>query len=373
MAYTSASGLYVKMTSSMMESSSALPTSNTSNIVMLYCHGILGVFTIIANAFVIATYARSKTVRAVVVNVYIFYLAIADFLVGLFILLATFIWGMLSYPEFPTLVCHSWTVIKHFAILMSALVIILLSFDRYLLVVNPLRYQTSLTIGKIHKIVIAVGVVCFTYCIFMYALSFLFVVPPSPSDEINFHVCIPYQETKVSYLVLVSFIDFVLPFSVLVMVNVAFFWKLVHKMKDISNLNTVPAQSLQKMGSTEVNVDPTFPEKIDNLTKIEKEIKPSHPTKALLVQEKAKLRRIAKKLTTYVLVFLICWLPFEVASCLPACGVTVLPSVINVTGLLISSNSLINPLLYAVFQQRYRKICFQCTYFSMCHGSKTSS
>lgn len=71
--------------------------------------------------------------------------------------------------------------------------------------------------------------------------------------------------------------------------------------------------------------------------------------------ENARLRRIATKLMTYVMIFLICWFPFALTRCLTLLGFPVPALILQITTPMLLANSIINPLLYAVFQRRYRK------------------
>ncbi|PIK50689.1 hypothetical protein BSL78_12422 [Apostichopus japonicus] len=74
-------------------------------------------------------------------------------------------------------------------------------------------------------------------------------------------------------------------------------------------------------------------------------------------EEMAKLRKIAIKLATYVSVFIICWTPLEVISCLSLLGVSAPGQLYNAAAIILSLNSLINPLMYQVFQKRHKKAC----------------
>lgn len=395
--------------------------------ITVYLHGVLGVAVMVTNILVVVTHVRYKKTRTKNMDIYVLYLAVADFLVGLFILFLSFIWGILSFPGLPRLVCHIWSILKQFSIVFSALIIILLSYDRLLLVMNPFRYHRKQRSIRIHALILTSGLLCLTYCTTIYFASFLFVVQEEYRG-LNFHICIPEIITNASYLVIVSVLLFFIPFTVLVSINVAFFWKLVENIQAISKMQrrgsrrcfeqrlTVvgdkQSETSNEINKIQENVRETMEEgdvvhiyrsagqqaKLvsleENKDSIERHtleinvpnlnVRPTQRSsmncneytirgdtcnpvntgsrredkdifKENRKNENAKLRHIAKKLSIYVGIFLLCWLPFEVSSCLPIFGIAVPHSVINITGLILLFNSLLNPIIYAAFKKNASK------------------
>lgn len=442
-----------------------------TDTVTLVLYGILGVVVIIMNISVTATYIGRKKIRKHRVNAYAFYLAIADLFVGIFVLFFSSLWGILAFPELPPIVCHIWSIVKQFSILYSALIIILLSYDRFQLVTSPLKYHSKQTSSRIHRLVLVTGMLCLIYCTAVYIISFCFFGPVDGNDGVLLQLCISVVITNSIYTVILHTIDFVIPFVVLVVINVAFYWKLVAKMHHMSNIQLKerrPSRRQNKSKGDEYGDsanDPTnkkqllevshkTPPEVDTLhvqskskqtkqtatsrkaidvttqetehfagvahfanevvVRYEKEANlailepPSKDVSAgsghvvrvedfvydsqnemnthnvkdyrqkdqntehiqigvieeARRKENMKLRRIAHKLASYVGVFLICSLPFEIASSLLVFGIEVPKAILNITSYMLLLNSVINPLLYGVFA-RFCDInsCFRaCTH-----------
>lgn len=434
--------------------------ADTAETILLYLQGLLGIAIIITNLFVLVTHISKKKTSHKNVDIYVFYLAIADCLVGLFILFLTFIWGILSFPDVPRMICHIWVIMQHFSILFSALVIILLSYDRLKLVRTPLIYHRKQTHARIHSYVLWSGSVCFLYCLAIYSVYLLFP-DDTANGAIDVEICIPELLKNGTYLAIVSILDFFIPFTVLLFINIGFYWKLVGSIQVMSNMQQQqqqqhrvtysPGNQLSNdvdyhLQSEDVNVSHADTEQVkpsenarrqlqcitsitgsldvvnaNSVFKVSDDVKTSAAidsslgatndhylahgkdqviTASLKLQthdmsagnmkevvymnaieinsgnvsqpekgdkrhqkavngvfegkkkkEKAKLRKIAKKLSTYVGVFLVCWLPYEITACLPVYGVVVSSSVANITGLILLFNSLLNPLLYAIFNR----------------------
>ncbi|XP_071821416.1 histamine H4 receptor-like [Apostichopus japonicus] len=211
--------------------SSVPPNVNFQFSLLLY--GVLGIVVMLMNLYVIFTYIRSKDIRDKSGNVYAFYLAVADFFVGSFLIFFSTLWVFLFYPELPYSVCHIWSIIKHFAILYASLVIVLLSYDRLQLVTSPLKYHLIQTTGRIHRIVLITSSICCTYCAATYFLSLHF--DDQHGDATSIRLCIPVVVNETIYLVILNIIEFVIPFLILVVINAGFYWKLVYKLHNISN------------------------------------------------------------------------------------------------------------------------------------------
>ncbi|KAJ8039359.1 Octopamine receptor [Holothuria leucospilota] len=453
-----------------IQTSSKLPSEESYNMLMLYAYGTMGFLTIIGNATIIMMFLRIEKVRKVLANIYIFYLAIADLNVGVSIMMATSIWGLLNFFPLTIVICDFWLVLRYFGVLMSSLVITLMSCDRYFLVAAPFKYHSTQTPGKIHRFVLISTALCFLYCFFVIYIGKLFTSTTNHNEGENVHDCDVEMEPHPIYFLISTSLNVVLPSVVLVAVNVAFFWKLKQRINNISKMTSPPRLVERLAQSTENDfVDPSCrraentDQKVtcetsandprnngngsrdeigksledvrvivsgcvryfsENKAETEKRLKPEESENALvdgnhilqlktstennsriegtdtlykpgqcyktmngeyfansqnvpcygdtnrktiaifqddgikeafMTREKAKLRRIARKLGTYVTIFFICWLPYEILSCVSIFNFEPPPIAFNVVGFLVSINSLINPLLYPAFRHRNGK------------------
>lgn len=401
--------------------------------ITIYLHGALGMAIILTNTLVLVAHFNNKNKRHKNVDIYVFYLAIADFLVGLIIMLLFSVWGMLSFPVIPLMVCHIWSILKQFSISFSVLIMILLSYDRLELVINPLKYHRKQNPARIHCLVFVAGSLCFFYCTIIYIMSFFFIVQEDQVG-INIYSCIPELTTNGLYHMILTVCNFCIPFSIVSVINVIFYWKLVQNMEVMSkiqqkerdyrrylcshqhgnslpnsheqcydgkgnfareefdrqlvfsedNTGTKPDKAVVMLGDVEENahkecwtqnvkesvvassqsqqksnsggnnsivLNPFGGEERDKDDK-----RPCHKQQYDVFEvarkrKHAQLRRIAKRLAIYVGVFLLCWLPFEMSSFLLSCGVAVPLFVMYITGLILLSNSVLNPLIYALFSR----------------------
>lgn len=132
---------------------------------------LFGSAIVLSNLSIILTFLRNDEGRKAFVNIYIFYLAIADILIGGLVLIPLTIWEFTGFPPLPIFVCASWSIVTHFSVTSSVVPILFLSFDRYLLVNDPLLYITKITAFRIHVRVLTSLALCFIYCILLYHFS----------------------------------------------------------------------------------------------------------------------------------------------------------------------------------------------------------
>lgn len=389
----------------------------------------LGVMITFSNVIIIRSFLCNKDVREALVNVYIFYLAVADFSVGVVALSLSAIWGIAGFPSMPSYLCGPWTVVAQFSFMSSTVVILALSFDRLQLVSDPIRYKTTLTPAKVHQRVLVSLALCLTYCTLLYL--FTYTAAYENTALLPHGACFTTFDVISSYPLIVNGVNFFVPLISLVALNGLFFVKLVQRMhlmmvdkhvgaadlsikKDkgsdatIRSSTTVSGSSFEntmsfttttttthRPKSAEVNpvlerkskcevpivtaVEESYSkdsgckhessvnskendfEPVSTVhSKTEHQVKQNRSLTTRRERESARLRRTAKKLTTYVLVFLVCWVPFTLCTWVPRLGIP--PSLgLALTypaSFLLSVNSLINPILYALFQRRYRRTLF---------------
>ncbi|KAJ8043587.1 Muscarinic acetylcholine receptor M2 [Holothuria leucospilota] len=178
----------------------------------LYIYLILAIITIGGNGMVIISYVIDKSIRLSTPNTYILNLAIADFLVGVFEFLVTFIWSISGANINPPLIpCFLWGWIRHAATLSSAVVVFFLSWDRYKLVSNALTYRRDQTPSKAARRTLIAWVVVFGYVFALHTIGVLLFDGAAG--------CIPSEAP--SQVILFSFFpEFALPLSIIVVLNV---------------------------------------------------------------------------------------------------------------------------------------------------------
>lgn len=435
----------MESTSAPVSSSINHVSSSTNSNVTLYANAIVGVLTVFTNVVVIIIFLTQRKIRKVHVNIYTFYLAISDFFVGVSMSLSTFIWGVLNYPELPRQVCDVWTMTRMVSLSMSALMVILLSYDRYKLVQSPIKYHL-LTTASTHRFILTFifTFICLQSLIFVCDV-YLEVSESQDSFESDEFLCYTGPFPFGLILVTVTIINVSITSIALLVVNVAFVWKLAQRIRDLLDMtqggrrlstrihiNNI-ARDNDKIDdkctamverNTSVISTPIGPKDLDDLPndrthrssygltesnssirhydgsvassykdtidiQSDKERQPTNETvEATRVhlkletedgeryritsnhiqqfpeREIKRLKSVATKLATYVVVFAISWIPFAIATCLPVLGIPVLRAYNITTIFLVSSNSLVNPLLYFII--RYKQCSFNWKFAQFC-------
>ncbi|XP_071821287.1 muscarinic acetylcholine receptor M2-like [Apostichopus japonicus] len=127
------------------------------DILYVVIYGCLAIVTIGGNSLVISAFYVDRKIRQKVSNYFILHLAIADLLGGCFVLTIKFgksFWSLLypteegNWPLGET-ACIVWLAGGTTLIYVSTLIVIAISFDRYLLVRDAIKYTINVTKNKI--------------------------------------------------------------------------------------------------------------------------------------------------------------------------------------------------------------------------------
>lgn len=206
------------MTSSLPSVASSTRDSSTEYItlppVLLGTYFILAVVTIFGNALVIISYVIDRSIRRSTANAYIFNLAVADFFVGVFDLLATFIWAVSGGSLSPVFIpCFLWGCLQHAMTLFSAIAVAFLSWDRYKLVSDALIYIRDQTPKKAMVRSLIAWFFVILYVTVVHTMGIIFSASLGAG-------CI--QSKIPRKVILVSFFpDFLIPLSITVVLNVS--------------------------------------------------------------------------------------------------------------------------------------------------------
>lgn len=409
---------------------------------------VLGIITVIGNTFTVLSYVICKTIRQLTLNIYIFNLAIADLGMGIFVFILYFVWEIQGKPVLTVVETYLWNSIFRLCLYLSVLSVILMSYDRYVMVSNPISYRLKSRKKTAWIKIIIVWVIGL-------ALSFIFETYALKIVEKSPYRCRQYwtqidDYTNLSTALMLT-IDFALPFLVLIILNLMVFYKIWkrshdHLEKNMNNLGfsrkslnkelwfqwkrmciskcsrtwgligkgskdvyqsehpdeqsestatsstivrgpttnyeTTEQDGDNKNGDLESNLsDETLKTGTENsvdksisLVSVEnlnvpsqhrflkKDSLPVSRKQAMtllnkrMTQEHKRLRKTARCLLTFVMVFFVCWTPFYIVytvSCFtpPSASLTTAKTISSV---ILWCNSLINPFLYAAMSQAYR-------------------
>lgn len=355
--------------SSMSDASLMLYTPYEILVIVLICS--LSPFTILGNVLVIVSYGKDKRIRDVPFNLYILNLAIADLLVGL-VSIPSMVYYLFKVEEIALQSFSYYFLIWiiRFPLFLSVFLIILMTFDRLSMISDPVKYKINSNNKKNVKYLVVTWLLSSCY-VFSYVIpDFLAALAAKPLSEDS-------DTNEIRFVVFVSsfghfFINFVIPMAILSLMNIMFIVKvrgrlnLLNENLRISYPNTtVKTTPIEEEGSsTREYRDDAF----DLKKKIAKTFeggggrhnrnlqKRDSKCDSSKMKENQHIRKISRGLLLLVIVYVSCWVPPHMEGLLEIYFVKPLPSIVFFIGLLILyTNSVVNPIIYAATNSRYRE------------------
>ena len=316
--------------------------------------------TIVGNGLVILTFIVDRRVREKVSNLYILNLATADFLVGVNSLVfnnlyrATWVW---HYGEH---VCKMWLILDWTTASVAVWAIVLISYDRYVLVTTGLEYDRIQTRRKFY---IHAGITWVTFLL-RYAIPNIaydyWNGEPSYDYSVECGVIFEYLfVAEISHI----FVSVGVPVLLLAFYNVTIFLHIRIRSRGLPRNWGSSVQPDHAGGGTVSTISGHGGESSTVMT-VEDGETDSHGAAALpqhVVKKKEgtsdlrKLRKSAIMLSLIVGVSATCWIPFHVYVFLTLAEVEVDFTVASSTYYIWWFNSTVNPLIYVVTNPGIRR------------------
>ena len=288
---------------------------------------------VIGNILVISAFVREKELRLKPANLFILNLSISDLMVGVISIPFFNIWELHTETWiFGEVVCKLWNIVDYTATTQSAMAIVLISFDRVILVSKGLKYRKYITLRLTLFLIVSSWIWSFS----LNSIPILFsdtVIEPWVDYQYSCDFAILY---KTIYKVTATIFSFVLPFTCLFIFNGIVYNNIRARSRGVFSSHSTTRRS------------DGGPVRNNNQGRGTSEYK--------------KHRKAAITLALIVGVFLICWLPW---SCYKLVFTIVLnaepdTSITNALAYLLWANSAINPFLYAVTHPRIRAGLVAC-------------
>ncbi|XP_066507734.1 trace amine-associated receptor 13c-like [Hoplias malabaricus] len=286
--------------------------TGSSYILLFIVLSCISVCTVFLNLLVIISISHFKQLHTPT-NLIILSLAVADLLVGMFVMPMNIIQLIDSCWYFGKVMCSLYPLIAFSSMAASLCSLVFISIDQYIAVSDPLLYSTRVTVCKTSVFLILGWSLCLFYIsVYLYFNDHLLQSQISPSC---YGECVVFFKQSLQIVDLV--ISFITPCCIIIVLYSLIFIVARHQAKAVRAV---------KNGDSH---------------KHEAKVLNSSQTKA------------AKKIGIVVCVFLACWIPFFLCSLSPE-SLTSVSVVWTVFGWLTLMNSTVNPLIYAIFYSWFR-------------------
>ncbi|KAK2173809.1 hypothetical protein NP493_848g02039 [Ridgeia piscesae] len=339
---------------------------------------------IIGNTFVILSVSLFRDMRTLS-NGLIVSLATADLLVAIIVLPISLYVQLTGEWQLGFIVCDFWVTADVFCCTASILNIVVIALDRYWLIARNVKYTHGDTFTRRHA------------CVVMVTLAWLTSGGISASPLFGWQagnerapgVCLISQD--MAYTIFSTFGAFWFPLSVIVIVYFKIF-KIARRRQRTRARGRSLASSLNSSAMTELNGKPPQPPVASNSPpdtptallapphdprngvslSPNSAVSPRHPSlgfiarcrrrrAALAAQRdnrpRRRLRSSARTLGLIIGGFLFCWMPFFIiATVTPFCESCQMPPAVGAVTLWLGYfNSLLNPIIYAIWDKNFKR------------------
>ncbi|XP_072015548.1 probable G-protein coupled receptor No18 [Amphiura filiformis] len=178
---------------------------------------LIAFLTIAGNILMMLSYVKDPRIRSSVGNFYVLNRAIADLMVGVFVIPFGAVSLIIGSWPFGDTFCKLWTVVESSATFVSVLSLLLISLDRYWLVTKKLRYQKFQTQQRAAFLICC----CWILCIVFYGVT---VFAWKPITKIDFPVdliteCRLQSTNNLYFAIVLFFVQFLLPLVLIAGLN----------------------------------------------------------------------------------------------------------------------------------------------------------
>ncbi|XP_036451413.1 trace amine-associated receptor 13c-like [Colossoma macropomum] len=281
--------------------------AGSASVVVFFFLSCVSVFTVFLNLLVIISISHFKQLHTPT-NLLILSLAVADLLVGLFVMPLRIMEIIDSCWYLGKTVCTLFPVIDYVTVSASVDSLVLIAVDRYIAVNDPLLYSTRITVCKTSLFII----IAWSWSVF-YNVMLLYFNNHLLHSQISagcYGECVLVM--KYSWVMVDFVITFIGPCVIILILYSVIFKVARHQAKAVRTVRN---------GATNKHVD---------------KVSSSSETKA------------AKTLAIVIFLYLACWIPFTVGPLLVK-DIVRSSLVVNLVTWFMYINSTINPLIYAIF------------------------
>ena len=312
--------------------------------------------TIIGNALIIAVFVVDGKVRGKVSNLYILNLAICDFLIGSISLVLHNIYRYYGVWNYGKPLCMIYLVVDWTATIVSVWAIVLISYDRYVLVTKGLAYDKIQTRRKFCYLGGSIWVIyVLRYGIVIIGYDFWF------ESWVDYtRTCATAADYVSSIVIFNAITSLCLPVLLIVVFNVVVFINIRKRTKGLPRNRASSQVSPEE--TTEDTADPPAPASSSNQDQAAPATSSNQDQGSREQRRRqegtsdvSKLRRSAVTLALIVGTSALCWLPYYIYITASILHITVNTTVAIATYYIWWSSSLWNPILFVATNPGIRR------------------
>ncbi|XP_067657936.1 histamine H3 receptor-like [Haliotis asinina] len=309
-----------------------LPTPSAITIATFT--SFMAVLTTSEHILVFLAFATNSSLRKFS-DYFILNLAVADFLIGCICIPPYIPYLLTGVWEPGRAFCKIWLLFDYICPASSTINICIISIDRYLQVAFPFKYRNKQTTSLLMVMMLIPWIISGL----TYLPSIVFWEMWTGVETIPHKVCfVPYYY-NFQYAIFASMIEFIMPFTVVGTFNILIFLLIRKRSKGIFGHRKVEPLKVQGDTATDSQTGPAKP-------------------------SLAKDKKAARSLFILVLVFGVCWMPYEVCALISSvCPDCIHPVFFEFTFWMLWINSTINPILYPLLHKRFREAFFKLIRF----------
>ncbi|XP_064637396.1 histamine H3 receptor-like [Lineus longissimus] len=320
----------------------------TQSVVIVILCTIMIVITVAGNSIVIVAFALDRHLRQFS-NFLILNLAVTDLVVGLFCIPPYVPYLLTGHWPFGRGFCIFWLVSDYVTPLASSWSVLMISLDRYLSVRFALTYKAKQTRNLMTVFMLIPWVVG----ILVYGPAIIFWEHWTGSRSAQSGECFVEFKTHLPYLLFGSAVEFIFPFITTTAVNLLIYENIRKRTRMKESMTQQHRATIATFSNNNQHTHIVLPPVTSSHDK--------YSSKRLHRDKKT-----AKAIAIIIVVFGICWGPFEVLSLISSlCANTINPVVFEVSFWLLWINSTLNPLLYP-FTHRQFRLAFYKLFFKKC-------
>ncbi|XP_075070506.1 histamine H3 receptor-like [Mixophyes fleayi] len=366
--------------------------SMTILLLLLICFLIL--VTVMGNSLVIVAFIEDKRLRNRS-NFFLLNLAICDFFIGVFCIPLYVPYLFTGKWMLGKFLCKLWLITDNLMCTASAFNVVLISYDRFLAVTMAVTYRSQ---QQQHCQTVLKMIAVWILSSLLYSPAILFWEYLYSDNSVPENLCLPAYYYSWHFLLGASTLDFILPLLSISSLNLSIYWNIKRRsrkkgkstitsiysnQKEMSQMPYIISGELVHCAQNDLRVTKNnmvkkaFHQRLKqrssektNLTDLQScQTQRSNIRIVKLSQDK----KMAKSLSVLVCVFGICWAPYSLlmttrAACHDYC---IASYWYEITFWLLWINSSINPILYPLCHESFRRAFIKVT--KICTVSSSSS